>query len=170
MQRSLDGAPIPAADAMMACEAQSAGRRSRGGLPRGAWRAVAILVFGAFGAEVWPGTVDASSKLSCAEARGWQETGTASWYGRQFDGDRTASGETFDTEDMTAAHPRLPFGTRVKVTNLRNGRSATFTINDRGPFVGSRIIDVSRRGAAILGFRNKGTARVRVEAVETDSC
>ena len=108
--------------------------------------------------------------LSCSQAESWTETGMASWYGKRdgiFEGKTTASGETFDNDSMTAAHPRLPFGTRVKVTNLRNGRSATLVINDRGPFVGGRVIDVSRAGASELGFRQKGTSRVKVEVLET---
>lgn len=86
----------------------------------------------------------------------------ASWYGNPFHGRATASGETYDMEAMTAAHPTLPFGTRVRVENLDNGRSATVTINDRGPFVKDRILDVSRKAARELGMLGPGTARVRI--------
>ena len=88
--------------------------------------------------------------------------GTASWYGRRFHGRRTASGRVFDMYALTAAHPTLPFDTRVTVTNLRNGRSVVLAVLDRGPFARGRIIDVSRRAAELLGFVRQGTARVRV--------
>ncbi len=93
----------------------------------------------------------------------YDRTGIASWYGRGFHGRPTASGTRFNERAMTAAHTTLPFGTRVRVTNLENGRSALLTINDRGPFVGGRIIDVSRGAAARLGFERRGLARVRVQ-------
>ncbi len=92
----------------------------------------------------------------------YDEVGLASWYGPGFHGRRTASGQRYDMNAPTAAHKTLPFGTRVQVTNLENGRSVSLTVNDRGPFVRGRIIDVSRRAAGRLGFRGKGTARVRV--------
>ena len=92
----------------------------------------------------------------------YDEVGLASWYGPGFHGRRTASGQRYDMNASTAAHKTLPFGTRVQVTNLENGRSVSLTINDRGPFVRGRVIDVSRSAAGRLGFRGKGTARVRV--------
>lgn len=91
------------------------------------------------------------------------ETGTASYYARKFIGRRTASGERHDPDLMMAAHRTLPFGTRVRVTNLENDRSVTVVINDRGPFVKGRVIDVSRRAARRLGFLRSGLARVRLE-------
>jgi rare lipoprotein A len=100
------------------------------------------------------------------EEPGYDAVGIASWYGRRYHGRRTASGEIFDMNSATAAHPTLPFGTRVQVTNLENGRSVVLKINDRGPFVRRRIIDVSRRAAQALGFVQKGTARVRVQLVQ----
>lgn len=93
--------------------------------------------------------------------------GVASWYGRPYHGRRTASGQIFNMHAFTAAHPTLPFGTRVRVTNLANGRSVVVTINDRGPFVKGRIIDVSRRAARQLGFQHRGTAQVRVRVVDS---
>lgn len=90
------------------------------------------------------------------------ETGTASWYGPGFAGRPTASGETFDPSAMTAAHPELPLGTEVVVVNLANGREARLRINDRGPFIGDRVIDVSRGAAEALGFYYTGIAEVRV--------
>lgn len=93
------------------------------------------------------------------------EVGVASWYGVPYHGRTTASGETYDMNDLTAAHPSLPFGARVRVTNLDNGRSLVLRINDRGPFVERRIIDVSKRAAQELGFLHDGLARVRVEVL-----
>ncbi len=93
------------------------------------------------------------------------QTGLASWYGKPFHGRQTASGERYDMNKMTAAHRKLPFGTRVRVTNLDNGRSVVVTINDRGPFKRGRIIDVSRRAAGELGFLKQGLTRVRVETL-----
>ena len=95
----------------------------------------------------------------------YNTVGTASWYGKKFHGRTTASGEKFNMNEMTAAHRSLPFGTKVKVTNLSNGRSVVLTINDRGPKLKSREIDVSRRAAGQLGFRRAGTARVRIETI-----
>ena len=100
------------------------------------------------------------------EEPGYDAVGFASWYGRRYHGRRTASGEIFDMNSATAAHPTLPFGTRVHVTNLENGRSVVLRINDRGPFVRRRIIDVSRRAAQVLGLFQKGTERVRVQLVQ----
>jgi len=90
------------------------------------------------------------------------EVGFASYYASRFHGNRTASGVRYDEEGMTAAHRTLPFGTRVRVTNLTNGRSVVVTITDRGPFTPGRIIDVSKGAARKLDFVRAGTARVRV--------
>ena len=94
------------------------------------------------------------------------QVGVASWYGRQFHGRRTANGERFDMNALTAAHPTLPLSTVVRVTNLDNGRSVAVRINDRGPFARGRIIDLSHAGARALGFEAQGTARVRVTVVD----
>jgi rare lipoprotein A len=91
------------------------------------------------------------------------QVGTASWYGQQFDGKLTASGEPFDMQDFTAAHPTLPLGTFVKVTNLNNGRVVVLRINDRGPYVDDRIIDVSYNAARALGFKDRGLQKVRLD-------
>ncbi len=93
------------------------------------------------------------------------ETGTASWYGPGFHGKKTANGEIFDKYELTAAHRTLQLPSIVKVTNLNNGRSAILRVNDRGPFAHNRILDVSERAATVLGFKNKGTARIRLEVV-----
>ena len=92
-------------------------------------------------------------------------TGIASWYGYPFHGQRTANGDIYDMNAMTAAHQTLPMPSYVRVTNLENGRSVVLQVNDRGPFVQGRIIDVSRRAADLLGFAEKGTTLVKVEAV-----
>lgn len=89
--------------------------------------------------------------------------GEASYYGHELAGNRTASGEHFDPAGMTAAHRTLPFGSRVRVTNTRNGRSVVVRINDRGPFVRHRVIDVSRAAAQRLGMLGAGRAQVRLE-------
>ncbi len=97
------------------------------------------------------------------------EVGTASWYGKYFQGKETASGEPFDMQALTAAHPTLPLGSFVRVTNLRNGRAIVVRINDRGPVVEGRIIDVSYNTARILGFHEKGLQRVRLDLVRPAS-
>ena len=96
------------------------------------------------------------------------EVGVASWYGRDFDGRRTASGDVFDRQTFSAAHRTLPLGTRARVTNLANGRSVIVRINDRGPFVRGRTLDVSYAAARALGMLDRGTARVRVEVIGGD--
>ncbi|MBN1355204.1 septal ring lytic transglycosylase RlpA family protein [bacterium] len=97
---------------------------------------------------------------------GESHTGTASWYGKEFHGRKTASGERFNMYDLTAAHRTLPFGTKVRVTNLDNNRSVVVTINDRGPFVKNRIIDLSYGAARKLGFVKQGLARVRIQLLD----
>src|SRR5271170_6712878 len=95
----------------------------------------------------------------------YQATGLASWYGEDFHGRRTANGEVFDLNGITAAHTTMPLPSYARVTNLSNGRSLIVRINDRGPYHGNRIIDVSTRAAQLLNFRASGTAWVRVEYV-----
>lgn len=97
------------------------------------------------------------------EDANYDNTGIASWYGPKFHGRRTANGEIFDMDLLTAAHPTLPMPVRAKVTNLENGRSVVVRINDRGPFAKDREIDMSRHAADLLGFKEKGTAKVRVQ-------
>lgn len=96
----------------------------------------------------------------------FRESGLASWYGPGFQGRLTASGERFDTGKLTAAHKSLPFGTLVRVTNLENGKSVVVRINDRGPFVAGRIIDLSRAAAQQIQMLDSGTARVEIESLE----
>ena len=93
------------------------------------------------------------------------QVGTASWYGKNFEGKETASGEPYNMYDMTAAHLTLPLGSLVKVTNLRNGRAVVVRVNDRGPIVPGRIIDLSYSAAEALQFRSRGLQRVRLDVV-----
>jgi len=123
-----------------------------------------------------------SSEASSAPTRGVQgkpeirnqtgknqpyQIGTASWYGEYFVGKPTASGEDFDMYDMTAAHPSLPLGSYVRVTNLRNGRAVVVKVNDRGPIVPGRIIDLSYGAAQVLKFENRGLQKVRLDLVKS---
>ncbi len=92
-------------------------------------------------------------------------TGSASWYGGKFHGRTTANGERYNMHEMTAAHKTLPFGTKVRVTNQRNGRVVTVRINDRGPFAGNRVIDLSRGAAQAVGMIKQGVAPVKIEVL-----
>jgi len=94
------------------------------------------------------------------------QVGTASWYGERFEGKTTASGEPYEMYDMTAAHLTLPIGSFVKVTNLRNGKAVVVRVNDRGPIVPGRIIDLSYGAAQALQFRHRGLQRVRLDLVK----
>src|SRR6202795_2248795 len=93
------------------------------------------------------------------------QVGTASWYGEYFEGRATASGEPYNMHDLTAAHPTLPLGSWVRVTNLNNGRIVYVRINDRGPIVPGRIIDLSYSAAQVLNFQRQGLQRVRLDLV-----
>lgn len=111
--------------------------------------------------------------MSVQESHTYQEIGVASWYGnetlRQKGGHMTANGEAFDPRQLTAAHKHLPLPTYVRVTNLSNNRSIIVRVNDRGPFVDGRIIDLSSGAARRLGFYDQGTARVQVEVVNVST-
>jgi rare lipoprotein A len=137
---------------------------------------IALLVVG-LGAAQGPNNSEASSAQTRAvqakpEIRNQTgknqpyQIGTASWYGDYFVGKPTASGEDFDMYDMTAAHPTLPLGSYVRVTNLRNGRVVIVKINDRGPVVPGRIIDLSYGAAQVLQFERRGLQRVRLDLVK----
>ena len=99
----------------------------------------------------------------------YNKTGVASWYGPGFHGKATANGERFDQNELTAAHKTLPLPSIVRVTNLENGKSLIVRVNDRGPYAHSRIIDMSKRSAELLGFRKQGVAKVRVQVMEAES-
>jgi rare lipoprotein A len=96
------------------------------------------------------------------------QVGNASWYGKQFHGRTTASGEDFDMFELTAAHRKLPLGSFVKVTNLKNGKWVIVRINDRGPYVGNRIMDLSYSAARMLNFRD-GVERVRIDLIQPEA-
>ncbi len=99
----------------------------------------------------------------------YDEVGYASWYGSDFHNKRTANGEIFDMEMLSAAHKTLPLPSVIRVTNLQNGRSLILRVNDRGPFVNDRILDVSKKAAQLLGFKDQGTTKVRVEMLPEES-
>jgi len=112
-----------------------------------------------------PGKASQETKDPGAEQPNLVQTGDASWYGQRFEGKRTASGQAFDADRLTAASRTLPLGSRARVTNLENGKSVEVTINDRGPFAEGRIIDLSRAAARVLNMIKSGIARVRVESL-----
>lgn len=99
----------------------------------------------------------------------YEEIGTASWYGPNFHGKKTANGEIYNMGDMTAAHPTLPLPSIVRVTNLKNGKSVVVRVNDRGPFAKNRVIDVSKKAATLLEFKEHGTTEVKVELLREDT-
>lgn len=112
-------------------------------------------------------TVRGKTYTPLKSARGFKEEGLASWYGEAFHGRSTASGEPFNMYAMTAAHKILPLQTTVRVTSVRTGRSIVVRVNDRGPFVSGRVIDLSYKAAQQLGIIGPGVSRVRVEAIDT---
>lgn len=112
-----------------------------------------------------PYTIRGKTYYPMSHARGFRETGIASWYGRDFHGKSTANGERYNMYGMTAAHKTLPLGTIVRVTNRNNGKSIVVRVNDRGPFVSGRVIDLTKTGAEKIGMLAAGTAPVRVEAI-----
>jgi rare lipoprotein A len=109
-----------------------------------------------------PGSVPSSHD---DQASAWMQNGRVSWYGPGFHGRRTANGEIFDTNELTMAHRTLAFGSRVRVTNLDNGRSIVVRVNDRGPYVRGRIADLSHAAAAELGFVDDGVVHARIELI-----
>jgi rare lipoprotein A len=111
----------------------------------------------------------AAQNYPAADGSNFRQEGIASWYGAEFDGRPTASGELFNSSQYTAAHPTLPFGTLLTVSNLNNGRKVNVRVNDRGPFVSSRIIDLSRAAAELLDMVSAGTAPVLVESLGSHS-
>jgi rare lipoprotein A len=102
------------------------------------------------------------------ERASFTQEGVASWYGKTHQGRLTANGERFDMRALTAAHRSLPFGTVVRVTNLDTGRTVRLRVNDRGPYVGGRILDLSVAAAAALGLKEDGLARVRIDVFASD--
>jgi rare lipoprotein A len=134
-----------------------------------------VLMVVSLGAAQRPNNSESVNKQSRVETVASGKTartkpyqiGTASWYGSYFQGRATASGEPYDMYDLTAAHPTLPLGSWVRVTNLRNGRAVVVRINDRGPIVPGRIIDLSYNTARVLHFQSQGLQRVRLDVVKS---
>ncbi len=137
-----------------------------GPLPALAWLFGLLLLTGLAGpaASSLAGFGGDAGQHSAADA--WTEEGLVSWYGPRFHGRPTASGEIFDAGELTMAHPSLPFGSRVRVTNLANGREVVVRVNDRGPFVDGRIADLSRAAAADLGMVSRGVAEARLALLD----
>ncbi|MGH8582595.1 MAG: septal ring lytic transglycosylase RlpA family protein [Gammaproteobacteria bacterium] len=107
----------------------------------------------------------AAARGMAHKAPAFEQVGTASWYGPGFHGKETANGEIFNQDELTAAHRTLPLGTKVAVTNVRNGKSVKVEINDRGPYIKGRVIDLSRAAAIRLGMKDAGLAKVQIEAI-----
>lgn len=112
-----------------------------------------------------PSVIDKLNNVASNTVRQFSQTGVASWYGRQFHGRKTANGETFDMNALTAAHRSLPLNCYIRVTNKNNGKSVVVKVNDRGPFHGNRVLDLSYGAAKQLGITNAGTAKVSIERV-----
>lgn len=110
--------------------------------------------------------IEKLNSVATATIRKFSQTGMASWYGRQFHGRKTASGDTFDMNGLTAAHRSLPLNCFIRVTNKSNGKSVIVKVNDRGPFHGNRVVDLSYGAAQRLGITNSGTAKVSIERVD----
>ena len=113
-----------------------------------------------------PSVIDKLNDVASNTVRQFSQTGVASWYGRQFHGRKTANGETFDMNALTAAHRSLPLNCYIRVTNKNNGKSVVVKVNDRGPFHGNRVLDLSYAAAKQIGVTNSGTARVNIERVD----
>jgi rare lipoprotein A len=109
-----------------------------------------------------------TSRPASAPAPGTRIVGFASWYGQRHQGRETASGETFDMNKLTAAHRTMPFGTRLRVTNVENGRSVVVRVNDRGPWVNDRVLDVSLAAAKTLGMTGDGVTKVEIVVLGPD--
>ncbi|MFH0351769.1 MAG: septal ring lytic transglycosylase RlpA family protein [Chromatiales bacterium] len=107
----------------------------------------------------------AAARGMAHKAPAFEQVGIASWYGPGFHGKETANGEVFNQDELTAAHRTLPLGTKVAVTNVTNGKSVKVEINDRGPYVKGRVIDLSRAAAIRLGMKDRGLAKVQIEAI-----
>jgi len=113
-----------------------------------------------------PSVIEKLNTVASNTVRKFSQTGVASWYGRQFHGRKTASGETFDMNGLTAAHRSLPLNCYIRVTNKDNGKSVVVKVNDRGPFHGNRVLDLSYGAAKQLGVTSAGTAKVSIERVD----
>lgn len=110
--------------------------------------------------------LDRLSAVASTTVKNFSQNGVASWYGRQFHGRKTASGETFNMNAMTAAHKTLPLNCMIRVTNKMNGKSVVVKVNDRGPFHGDRVLDLSYGAAKALGITHQGSAKVSIERID----
>ena len=135
--------------------------RAGGAIPRPLFYALAALV----SASLFVGAAPARADLSSPDEDAQPDFGRASYYGRGFAGRKTASGEIFYPEQLTAAHRSLPLGTKVRVTNLHNGQSVLVTINDRGPYIRGRQIDLSMGAARAIGMLGRGVANVVIQVL-----
>lgn len=131
-----------------------------------------------FSNDVDNDTIKPVSEISTEETKEFEElienaaivsSGVVSWYGAKFHGRKTASGEVYDKNELTAAHKTLPFGTKVKVTNIRNGKTVVVEINDRGPYVKSRVLDLSQAAFSEIGHTNSGVMHVEYEILDDSS-
>lgn len=161
--------PWVAGDARVVCLGRRATWDKRG---RGVACAIALLAFGGCATPSRPGSrspapysVDGRQYVPMRQWQGFVEDGLASWYGRSYQGQLTASGEPFDARALTAAHPVLPMHACVQVTNAENHETVVVRINDRGPFAPGRIIDLSEAAAAGIGILDDGVARVHLVAI-----
>src|SRR5206468_3788707 len=138
------------------------------GVARGWWPVgvTVVLTLGGCSGQWRPAPVPGPVVVPPVSTPGAVQTGIASWYGPGFHGKRTANGEVYDQYELTAAHQTLPLGTRVMVTSLSNGRAVEVRVNDRGPFVGGRVIDLSYAAASVIGMIGPGVMPVRVEILE----
>jgi rare lipoprotein A len=126
-----------------------------------------VVAVGAWGCATARATlVPAAGRATTPAEAARSQVGLASWYGEFHHGLQTASGEIFDMGELTAAHRTLPLGTRLRVTNLENGRVVRVRVNDRGPYVDGRVLDLSREAARVLGMVERGVVPVRLELVE----
>lgn len=116
-----------------------------------------------------PSVIEKLNAVASNTVRKFSQSGVASWYGRQFHGRKTASGETFDMNGLTAAHRSLPLNCYIRVTNKDNGKSVVVKVNDRGPFHGNRVLDLSYGAAKQLGMSGSGTSNVSIERVDGPS-
>ena len=138
------------------------------GVVRGWWPVgvTVALTLGGCSGQWRPAPVPGPVVVPPVSTPGAVQTGIASWYGPGFHGKRTSNGEVYNQYELTAAHRTLPFGTRLRVTDVDTGRSVTVRVNDRGPFVRGRVVDVSASAAETLGITGKGVAKVKVDVVE----
>jgi rare lipoprotein A len=137
--------------------------------------AAIIITIGLAGVKASTATLNPALEAAAIQAaaqnakagHSWHQTGIASWYGSQFQGKETASGQTFNMDQLTCAHRTLPLGSLVRVTNLQNHKSVVLRVNDRGPVPTNRVIDLSYAAAGKLGMRQKGLARVRISLLQS---